>query len=148
MPEPRLTILGVYRPQISEESWQEQWQVTADDAYTQEYFDQLVLIEGIVEGLGDPFDMGKFGQMSREAPDDPDQMLVGYDEGLLSADGEELIERKMDCIHGTGPLRFAVYLQYYDPTRPLQWQNGFVDCPTVQQAPERLTQLMPYTAQD
>jgi hypothetical protein len=148
MPEPRLNILGVYRPQISEEAWQEQWQVTEDDADTKQYFDELVLIEGIVEGLSGPLDMGKFGQMSREAPDDPDQMLVGYDEGLLSSDGEELIDREMDCIHGTGPLRFAVYLQYYDPNRPLQWQGGFVDCPVVQDVPARLMQLMPYTACD
>jgi hypothetical protein len=35
--------------------------------------------------------------------------------GLLSIDGETLIQRKMNCVHGTGPLKFAVYLHLYDP---------------------------------
>jgi hypothetical protein len=50
-------------------------------------------------------------------PDDPMRMLFGYDEGLLSADGEKLIQRTMDCMQGAGPLRFAVYLHSYDPNR-------------------------------
>lgn len=146
MSQPRLTVLGVYRSTISKEAWQEQWNVTADDEYTKDYFEKLVLIEATVDGLAEPFDMGRFGQMSLEFPDDPTRMLVGYDEGLLSADGETLIERDMDCVRGTGPLRFAVYLQYFDPERPLQWQAGEVNCPPVQDVPLRLMMLMPYTA--
>jgi hypothetical protein len=144
--KPRLTVLGVYRPIISKEAWQEQWEVTADDEYTKEYFDKLVLIEAIVEGLDVQFEMSKFGQPSLEFPDDTSRMLVGYDEGLLSSDGEKLVDRDMDCVQGTGSLRFAVYLQYYDPARPLQWQAGEVDCPPIQEVPLRLMMLMPYTA--
>lgn len=146
MTQPQLTVLGVYRPIISNQAWQEQWEVTADDEHTKEYFEKLVLIEGIVDGLEEPFDMSRFGQMNLEFPDDLSRMLVGYDEGLLSADGETLIQREMDCVNGTGPLRFAVYLQYYDPGRPLQWQAGEVQCPPVQEVPLRLMMLMPYTA--
>jgi hypothetical protein len=146
MTEPTLTVLGVYRPLISEETWREQWQVTEDDDATREHFDGLVLIEAVAEGLRGPFDFSKFGQMHPDRPDDPDSMLVGYDEGLLSSDGETLIQRKLDCVRGTGPLRFAVYLHMYDPTRPLQWQYGQVTCPPVQDAPARLMMLMPYTA--
>jgi len=131
MDEPRLTIAGVYRPQISAETWREQYEVTDDDAQTREHFDRLVLIEAIVEGLTEPFDMSKFGQMQAEFPDDPSRMMVGYDEGLLSLDGETLIQREMDCVQGTGPLRFAVYLHLYDPERPLLWQGGEVMCPPV-----------------
>ena len=146
MPEPRLTILGVYRPTISQETWQEQWEVTADDKATREHFANLVLIEAIAEGLIKPFNMDKFGQMDIDHPDDPKHMQVGYDEGLLSADGESLIRRSMGCVHGTGPLRFAVYLHLYDPERPVQWQGGYVTCPPVQDAPVRLMMLMPYNA--
>ena len=71
-----------------------------------------------------PFDMGAFGQMQLEFPDDPSRIMVGYDEGLLSADGERLIKRDMNCVEGTGPLRFAVYLHFYDANRPIQWQHG------------------------
>jgi hypothetical protein len=142
--EPRLTILGVYEPQISAETWQEQWEVTADDETTREHFDKLVLIEAVVEGLTEPFEMIKLGQMNPDFPNDESRMLVGYDEGLLSSDGEILIQRAMDCVQGTGPLRFAVYLHFYDPKRPLQWQGGEVMCPPAQDAPVRLTMLMPY----
>jgi len=146
MAESRLTVVGVYRPQVSAETWQEQWAVTANDDLTREHFDKLVLIEAIVEGLDEPLNMGKFGQMQTEFPDDPRHMQVGYDEGLLSSDGETLIQRKMNCVQGTGPLRFAVYLHLYDPRRPLQWQRGEVMCPPVEDIPVRLLLLMPYNA--
>jgi hypothetical protein len=103
----------------------------------------LVLIEALVDGLGEPFDMSRFGQMH---PDDPDSMLVGYDEGLLSSNGETLMQRDMDCVNGSGPQHFAVYLHMYDPTRPLLWQGGKVSCPAVTDASIRLMELMPYTA--
>ena len=148
MPEPKLTVLGVYRPVISQETWQEQWAVTEDDEITRQHFDKLVLIEAVVDGLTEPFDMSEFGQMSLEFPDDPNRMQVGYDEGLLSSDGESLIERGMDSVQGTGSLRFAVYLHEYDPQRFLRWQHGEVTCPPVQEAPARLMMLMPYTACD
>jgi hypothetical protein len=146
MPGPELNIIGVYRPQVSAETWNEQLQVTDDEAYTKKHFDELVLIEATVTGLDEPFDMGDFGQMQAEFPDDPKRMQVGYDEGLLSADGETLIDRKMNCVHGTGSLRFAVYLHMFDPQRPLRWQRGEVKCPQVQDAPVRLLSLMPYSA--
>jgi hypothetical protein len=66
--EPTLTTLGVYRPQISQKTWQGQWQVTADDQHTREHFADLVLIEGVVEQLTEPFDLGSFGQMSLAFP--------------------------------------------------------------------------------
>ncbi|MBB5060216.1 hypothetical protein HDF16_004952 [Granulicella aggregans] len=46
---PTLNIIGVYRPHISAQAWREQLQVTDDEPYTQEHFDKLVLIEGIVD---------------------------------------------------------------------------------------------------
>jgi len=148
MSEPRLTILGVYRPEISAETWQEQCQVTGDDEETRNHFDKLVLIEAVVNGLAEPFEMIKLGQMQAEFPDDPSRMMVGYDEGLLSADGETLIQREMDCVRGSGPLRFAVYLHLYDPQRPLLWQGGEVICPPVEDVPVRLSLVMPYNACD
>jgi hypothetical protein len=142
----KLTVLGVYRPQISAETWQEQLQVTGDEAFTKEHFDTLVLIEALVDGLEGSFQMDEFGQMQDEFPNDPTRMQVGYDEGLLSIDGETLIQRKINCVHGTGPLRFAVYLHMYDPQRPLKWHGGEVICPPVQEMPIRLLLLMPYNA--
>lgn len=146
--EPRLTVIGVYRPVISKKTWHEQWQVIGNDEATREHFRRLVLIEAKVDGLDEPFDFGKFGQMQPDHPDDPRYMQCGYDEGLLSADGETLISRQMDCVCGSGQLRFAVYLHLYDPERPLQWQHGLIICPPVQDVPARLMKLMPYIACD
>lgn len=146
MADPRLTIIGVYRPHISAETWQEQWEVTDDDDHARDHFAKLVLIEAVVEGLTEPFEMIKFGQMQIDFPNDPSRMMVGYDEGLLSFDGETLIQREMDCVQGTGQLRFAVYLHLYDPERPLLWQGGEVMCPPVEDMPVRLSLLMPYNA--
>jgi len=64
MADPQLTILGVYRPEISKETWQEQFEVPEDEEYTREHFGKLVLIEATVEGI-ESFDMGKFGQWQR-----------------------------------------------------------------------------------
>src|ERR1700712_4525638 len=105
MSEPKLSVLGVYRVEISAEIWREQFGITGDPMYTRRHFDNLVLIEAEVEGLSEPFEMIKFGQMRGEFPDDPKRMQVGYDEGLLSMDGEILIQRKMDCVRGSGRLR-------------------------------------------
>jgi hypothetical protein len=146
MSEPTLTILGVYRPHISEGTWKEHWRVTGDDTLTNDHFAGLVLIEAIIDGLNEPFDMRSFGQMSADHPNDSRHMQVGYDEALVSADGEILIQREMNCIHGTSPLRFAVFLHYYAPDRPLLWQHGEVTCPPIQDAPIRLTMLVPYNA--
>ena len=140
-----LIITGVYRPVITAETWQKQWRVTGDDRRTREHFERLVLIEALVDGLDQPFDMGKFGQTHPEHGDTPGHMQVGYDEALLSGDGE-VIQRKMNCVRGTGQLRFAVYLHFYDPDRPLQWQEGVVTCPPIQDVPVRLSMLMPYRA--
>ena len=146
MKEPSLKVIGVYRPVISDEMWREQLPVTGDEQTTREHFEKLALIEAVVEGLAGRFDFSKFGQMLSGYRNYPDNMQVGYDERLLSTDGEMLIERRMHCVQGTGLLRFAVYLHFYDPQRPLQWQGREVSCPPVQDAPIRLMMLMPYRA--
>lgn len=147
-----LEVLGVYRPQISAETWREQWTITANDDLTRAHFEKLVLIEAEVEGMTEPLKMGRLGQMQPKRPTYgggpvyPSHMQCGYDEGLLSLDGRALIERKMNCIHGTGRLRFGVYLQYYHPQKQLLWEFGEVTCPPVEDAPVRLLTLLPYRA--
>lgn len=146
MSDVTLKILGVYRPHISSDTWKEQWAITGDNEQTQAHFAALVIIEAIVEGLDGAFQMIKFGQMDSKFPTDPDHMQVGYDEALLSADGEVVVDRRIDCVYGTGPLRFAVYLHLYDSARPLLWQAGELFCPSVQDVPTRLARLVPYRA--
>ncbi len=84
--------------------------------------------------------------MDVDFPSDSRRMQVGYVEGLLSFDGEVLIQRAMNCFQGTGPLRFAAYLHLFDPNQHLRWQYGEVTCPPVDDIPVRLSLLMPYKA--
>ncbi|HMG02333.1 MAG TPA: hypothetical protein VK596_04320 [Edaphobacter sp.] len=144
MSEPTIRILGVYRPEIPVETYQEQWQITGDDEYTRQHFDRLVLIEAEVEGIDDSFSLSDFGQ--DDSSGDPRRMQVVYDEALLSADGESLIQRQINCVHGTGVLRFACYLHEYDPTRSLRWTYGEFAPPPVKPVPVRLAVLVPYNA--
>ena len=56
---PCLEVLGVYRPQISAETWREHWQITGNDELIRAHFEKLVLIEAEVEGLTEPLKMAK-----------------------------------------------------------------------------------------
>jgi hypothetical protein len=69
-----------------------------------------------------------------------------YDEALLSAVGNTLIDRRMKCVYGTGDLRFAFYLHFFDPARPHESPYGLVECPTIQPVPVQLKILVPYRA--
>lgn len=145
MPEPKIEILGVYRPHIPEDVYQEQWQVTGSDEETKEHFHGLVLIEAIIHKIDDQFNISKIGQQPPDS-DDPNYFQVPYDEALLSSDGQTLIQRKMNCVHGTGSIRFAFYLHLYDPSKPLATCYGPIHCPSIQPVPDRLRELVPYNA--
>jgi hypothetical protein len=143
--EPSIDILGVFKPYISDETYQEQWQVTESDEDTKEHFDGLVLIEAVVHNVDDQFDISKIGQQPPHS-EDPNYFMVPYDEALLSSDGETLIQREMNCVQGTGSLRFAFYLHLYDPSKPLVTGYGPIQCPEIQPVPDRLKELVPYVA--
>jgi len=92
MAAPRLTVPGVYRPQISVKTWREQREVIGNDDATREHFDKLVLIEALIEDLDEPFDMGKFGQMHSEFP--KDKVKSRRAQGLCGACGKNPCECK------------------------------------------------------
>jgi hypothetical protein len=62
MPTPSIIILGVYKPDISSEVYQEQWQVTDSDEETNAHFEDLVLIEAVVDESDDRFKLIEIGQ--------------------------------------------------------------------------------------
>ena len=59
------------------------------------------------------------------------QFQCAYDEALLSSDGNSVIDRRMNSVFGTGSLRFAFYLRFYDAEHPLEWTYGEVECPPL-----------------
>jgi hypothetical protein len=137
---PTLLILGVYKPEIPEDVYEEQWRATGSDEQTRAHFEQLVLIEAVLANADGNFKAIELGQPYQ------DHFQCAYDEALLSADGQEIIDRSMDCVTGMGSLRFAFYLHFFDGEQPLRWSCGQVMCPPVQPVSDRLKNLVPYNA--
>ena len=125
MPTPRIAVLGVYKPDIPARVYKQQWKVTGSDERTAAHFRDLVLIEAVVEHIDGRFKMVELGQPYTRG-DYKAHFQCAYDEALLSSDGKIVIERRMKCVKGPGPLRFAFYLHFYDANRPLQWSYGQV----------------------
>jgi DNA-directed RNA polymerase subunit RPC12/RpoP len=142
---PRINLLGVYKPDISARLYKQQRRVTGSEAKTEAHFRDLVLIEAVIEQIDDRFNMGDFGQ-SYARGDYKDHFQCAYDEALLSQDGKTVVERNANCVKGSGNLRFAFYLHFYDPRRPLRWSYGQVQCPAIEPISTRLQSLVPYRA--
>ena len=137
-----LEILGVYRLLVSDALFEVQNQLYEDEDQTRLHFDKLVLVEAIVHGTHDL----KIDDLGQESPDYGYQ--IAHHGTLLSSDGGTVVRRGNGRIYGTPPLRFAFYLHFYDPQIPLRWTHGEIQCPTVQEMPERLQRLVPYTPVD
>jgi hypothetical protein len=145
MPMPRIAVLGVYKPHIPARVYKQQWRVTGSDERTAAHFKDLVLIEAVAEHIDGRFKMAEMGQPYARG-DYKDHFQCAYDEALLTSDGGAVIERGMKCVKGSGLMRFAFYLHFYDANRPLQWSYGQVQCPPVEPVPRRLKHLVPYRA--
>jgi hypothetical protein len=145
VPDPAIFIVGVYKPDIPEAVYREQWKVTGSDGRTQEHFGRLVLIEAVVTNVDDKFKLKHFGRLSIIQCFRLNSRCA-YDEALLSAEGNCVIDRRMNCVFGTGSLRVAFYLHFYDAERPLDWTYGKVECPPIEPIPKRLKALVPYRA--
>jgi hypothetical protein len=108
MPTPSIIILGVYKPDISSEVYQEQWQVTDSDEGSNAHFEDLVLIEAVVDEIDDRFKLIEIGQ-PQALQDYPNHFQCAYDEALLSADSsksskEELTASRVNALFA---LRFT-----------------------------------------
>lgn len=138
----RLHILGVYRLEVTPDVFAAQLPMYGDENQCRDHFSSVVLIEVFVEEPDKHFSLGDFTQPNPAYPHGTFQ--AAWDEGLLSPDGEQLLARRMDCVKGQGPLRFAFYLHYWNPQLPLRWTHGEISCPPPEPMPPRLSRLMPY----
>jgi hypothetical protein len=141
-----LTILGVYRLDITRQIFAAQLPMYGDEEQCRDHFRSVVLIEAVVSVADEPFSLSDFTQPNPHYPGGDPQ--VPWDEGLLSPNGEILLARTINCVKGDGPLRFAFYMHYWDPQLPLRWTHGELFCPAPQPTPVRLEILMPYRACD
>lgn len=138
---PTLNILGVYRLDVTPEIFAAQLPMYGDAEQCRDHFSSVVLIEAVVSGIDDRFSLSDFTQPN---PAHSHGAQVPWDEGLLSNDGELLLARKLNCVKGHGPFRFAFYMHYWNPELPLRWTHGEVFCAAPQPMPARLEVLMPY----
>lgn len=143
---PILTILGVYRLDVTPEIFAAQLPMYGDEEQCRDHFRSVVLIEAVVSEADEPFSLSDFTQPNPHYPGGDPQ--VPWDEGLLSPNGEILLARTINCVKGDGPLRFAFYMHYWNPQLPLRWTYGELYCPPPQPTPVRLEMLMPYRAWD
>jgi hypothetical protein len=101
----------------------------------------LVLIDVVLADVNSRFNVSDFSQ-EMEGLDSPQ---AAYDEAVLSAEGA-VLERGVGCADHLRNGRIAFYLHYFDPSRPLRWTYGSVDCPPAQLIPTAMLTLLPYHA--
>jgi hypothetical protein len=101
-----------------------------------------VLLDLTLDNLDERFEMGDFTQQMPGPPQRSGQ--VPYDEALLSADGAEVVARKINCTRGLLDGRIAFYFHYYDPSKPMLRTYGEFSSPNVEIIPQRLWNLIPY----
>jgi hypothetical protein len=97
---PTLTVLGVYRLEVTPEIFAAQLPMYGDEDQCRDRFSSVVLIEAVVVQANERFSL----------PHGAAQ--VPWDEGLLSSDGEVLLARRINCVKGSGRLRFAFFMHY------------------------------------
>ena len=102
----------------------------------------LALIEVVVSGADERFDVGDFTQEMEFAEEETWQ--VAYDEAFLSPDGLSLVRRDIGCADAVSGGRICFYFHLYDPGRPMLWTYGEFLCPAPVPIPEHLAALVPY----
>ncbi len=156
--EPELKILGVYQLDVTPDVFAAQLPMYGNEEQCRDHFSSVVLIEAVVLNCDSGFSLDKFKQPRPMIPNlgihphpnglhgiPPEgSFQAPWDEGLMSADGKQLMARSLGCVKGQGKVRFAFYLHYWDEAFPLEWTYGAVACPAPQTMPERLKRLMPY----
>jgi hypothetical protein len=102
----------------------------------------LVFVDVSVSDADAGIDVDQFTQEMPLAPKGAWQ--APFAEALLSADADVVIARWHGCVDGLRDCRLGFYFHYYDPSQPMQWSYGAVECPAVEPANESLLSLVPY----
>lgn len=102
----------------------------------------LALIEVVVSGADERFDVGDFTQEMELA--DEETWQVAYEEAFLSPDGKSLVRRDIGCADAVSGGRICFYFHFYDPLRPMLWTYGEFACPAPTPLPDHLAKLVPY----
>ncbi len=157
MTEPTVEALGVYRLPVSDELFEEQftilygYDIPEEDriAAVRQCRDQLssvVLVEALVTNRDSRFSVSDFTQPREGLLKDDWQ--AAWAEAYLAPDGESLLVERWGSLPDESSFRVAFFLHYWDSGQPLHTSYGAVNCPKVQEMPERLQRLVPYEPVD
>ncbi len=157
MPEPKVEVLGVYRLDVTEELFREQFETLYGNEMNaierreaeidcRNQLASVVLIEALIKNRNDKFDVGDFAQGDENEP--ADSWQVAWAEAFLTLNGESLIVERWSDPPETGDLRIAFFIHEWDPNKPLFTSYGSVICPRPEKMPDRLKKLVPYDSVD
>lgn len=151
--EPSVEVLGVYQVRATDELIRDriQYSYSEDDVKTKEgraaveresreFLESIVLVEVVIHGCDERFDVGDFTQ---RIDGNRDNWQVAYAEAFLTPDGEALASEHSHDVPADD-LRVAFFLHFWDSKKPLASSYGDIDCPAVRTMPERLERLVPY----
>jgi hypothetical protein len=157
MARPTIEVLGVYSLSVSDELVREQTDALygADLAVDErrkaerrcrEQLESTVLVEALVRGRDERFDVGHFTQPQDGVP--RENWQAPWAEAFLSEDGERLLVDRWGPPPGAGDFRVAFFMHWWIPEAPLLTSYGEARCPAVQPMPDRLQTLVPYVPLD
>jgi hypothetical protein len=163
MGAPEIKVLGVYRLDVTEDVFREQFSVlypeelpssadpdipnrTTAERYIREQLKSIVLVEVHVIDRDESFSMNDFIQEHPTIDDGGDQ--AAWAEAFLTPDGSSLAVERNACMPDAGDLRIAFYMHFWDTTLPLRTSYGEIACPPPVAMPERLELLVPFEPVD
>lgn len=153
MIKPTVEVLGVYAIPVTKELLREQTDILygAELAGTerrdaerscQEQLESTVLVEVLIRGCDERFDIGDFSQPQDGIP--RDNWQAAWAEAYLSEDGEGLLVERWGDAPKDGSFRAAFFIHSWNPAAQLETSYGKVSCPIVKKMSERLQKLVPY----
>jgi hypothetical protein len=158
MSEPTITVLGIYRLNVTDELVLAQHSIlygndgrsvsrTETESQIREQLGSVVLVEALVVNRDKRFDVSDFTQAQIGVP--PDRWQAAWAEAYLSSpEGTALVEKRWAPMPEQGDLRIAFFLHYWDKATPLQTSYGEIICPEPQPMPSRLERLVPFIPVD
>jgi hypothetical protein len=157
MAAPRIEVVGVYRLDVPEDLFREQFDILYGDPMSdeerveaekqcRERLSSVVLIELLVENRDAGFSISDFSQPQDGVP--KENWQVAWTEMFLATDGNSLLVEKWGDPPDAGDFRVAFFMHFWDEMQPLITSHGEVTCPPISKMPERLKTLVPYKPVD
>lgn len=129
-----LTLIGVYRVQVSEEELLFMTEnITLSPERTQEEVGGLALLEIEVRGAPPDFDVGLIHQEG--------STQVAYDEHYFTVDGSQLLGSDLPK---QPDFRVCFFLHYFDPSKTITSTYGELTHARLTDMPERLAEICVY----